>query len=194
MKDKPYHHGDLRNKLIEAGIELISEDGMNDFSIRKVAAKCGVSHTAPYSHFENIEALNQAMGEHVTQKFVEKLWQSIENQADSRAAVLALGKSYISFFQEKPHYFQFLFYHSGLTIDLDSGAEDDYKPFALFRETAYRMFDDLGLPKKDYLNNLLALWSMVHGIVSLLTNKSIHYSGDWSSILTDNFDTWREEC
>lgn len=188
MKDKPYHHGDLKNKLIEAGIELINEDGMNDFSIRKVAAKCGVSHTAPYSHFENIEALNQAMGDHVTGKFMEKLWQSVQNQLDSHAAVLSLGKSYITFFNENPHYYQFIFYHSGLTIDLDSAAENDYQPFVLFRDTAYRMFDDMELAKEDYLNSLLALWSMVHGIVSLLSNKGIHYTGNWSEILTNNLN------
>lgn len=193
MKDKPYHHGDLRNKLIEAGIELITEDGMKDFSLRKVAAKCGVSHTAPYSHFENIERLTQAMGEHVTQKFMERLYESTQNQADSCAAVLSLGKAYISFFMENPHYYQFLFYYSGLTINLDNGAESDYKPFALFKETAYRMFDDISLAKEDYLNNLLALWSMVHGIVSLLTNKGINYSGNWVNILTDNLYIWRKE-
>lgn len=192
MKNKPYHHGDLRNKLIEAGIELISEEDMKDFSLRKVAAKCGVSHTAPYSHFESIEALNQAMGEYVTQKFMEKLRKSIQGQEDNRAAVTLLGNAYISFFNENPHYFQFLFYRSGITIDLDCGAENDYQPFAFFKEAAYRMFDDMGLAKEDYFNNLLTLWSMVHGIASLLTNKGVHYSGNWNSVLTDNVFTGRK--
>jgi len=44
----------------------------------------------------------------------------------------------------------------------------------------------LSLAKDDYLNNLLALWSMVHGIASLLTNKGVRYSGNWSDILTES--------
>ena len=50
-----YHHKDLRNALIETGIQLVSTEGVNAFSLRKVAAACGVSHAAPYSHFQNKE-------------------------------------------------------------------------------------------------------------------------------------------
>lgn len=183
MKDMPYHHGDLRNNLIESGIMLISEEGIKGFSLRKVAAKCGVSHAAPYSHFKDIEALNHAMGEYVTEKFMKKLSASVEGEKDSRIAVSMLGNAYISFFKENPHYFQFIFYHSGITIDLDSDANDNYPPFAFFKETAYKMFIDIGLAKEEYLNNLLALWSMVHGIVSLLTNNGVRYSGNWNNVL-----------
>lgn len=48
-----YHHKDLRNALIETGIKIVSTEGINAFSLRKVAAVCGVSHAAPYSHFQN---------------------------------------------------------------------------------------------------------------------------------------------
>ncbi|MCL1964366.1 MAG: TetR/AcrR family transcriptional regulator [Firmicutes bacterium] len=186
MEKKPYHHGDLRNKLIERGIEMLSEEGAQDFSLRKLAAKCGVSHTAPYSHFESVDKLRQAMGEHVAHQFMEKLRGSVQHAEDSTAAVTSLGKAYISFFSENPLYFQFLFYHSGLSIDFDEKTQSDYQPFTFFKETAYRMFDALGLPKEDYLNNLIALWSMVHGIASLLTNKGVRYSGDWSEVLSNN--------
>ena len=55
-----YHHKDLRNALIETGIQLVSTEGVNAFSLRKVAAACGVSHAAPYSHFQNKEELLEA--------------------------------------------------------------------------------------------------------------------------------------
>ena len=184
MEQKPYHHGNLRNKLIEAGIELISEDGVNHFSLRKVAVRCGVSHTAPYSHFENIEALKLAMGEYVTEKFAAALQAVIHRPDDPAAAVTALGKAYISFFRENPHYFQFLFYHSGIVIDLDR--EDQYLPLAIFQEAAYRLFAEMNLPGEEYPCRLLGLWSMVHGIVSLLTNKRISYMGSWEEVLLQN--------
>lgn len=134
------------------------------------------------------------MGEYVTEKFMEKLSASIEGQKDSRIAVSLLGNAYISFFSENPHYFQFLFYHSSITIDLDSDGNDDYPPFTFFKKTAYQMFDDMGLAKEEYLNNLLALWSMVHGIASLLTNKGVRYSGNWSNVLTENILMGGLEC
>ncbi|SHO48878.1 TetR/AcrR family transcriptional regulator [Anaerocolumna xylanovorans] len=182
MSEKPYHHGNLRTELIEAGIEIINNEGLNSFSLRKVAAKCNVSHTAPYSHFKDIDALVNAMGEYVTGQFMNKLQASIAEKEDGTEAVSSLGLAYIEFFIENPQYFQFLFYHSGLTINLDKKNPDDYPPFALFRTTAYKMFEKNGSPKEAYPEGLASLWSVVHGIVALLTNSSIHYSGDWQQV------------
>ena len=56
-----YHHKDLRNALIETGIQIVNTEGVNAFSLRKVAAACGVSHAAPYSHFQNKEELLEEM-------------------------------------------------------------------------------------------------------------------------------------
>lgn len=59
MEKKPYHHKNLKNDLIEKGIELVNKNGINQLSLRKVAQACGVSHAAPYSHFSNKEELLQ---------------------------------------------------------------------------------------------------------------------------------------
>ena len=52
MSDK-YHHGDLRNALIEESIKMINTSGEDSLSMRKLAEKCGVSMAAPYAHFKN---------------------------------------------------------------------------------------------------------------------------------------------
>ncbi|RAU92588.1 TetR/AcrR family transcriptional regulator [Paenibacillus sp. YN15] len=182
MKEKPYHHGNLRNELIEAGIRLINEEGLKSFSLRKVAARCQVSHTAPYSHFKDVDALISAMGEYVTEQFMHKLRSSIQGKEESRWAMALLGQAYIDFFIEHPPYFQFLYYYSGLTIDLDQAQPEDYPPFALFRSTAYGLFRKLGLPEEADSTNLISAWSMVHGIASLSTTSGIKYSGNWTEI------------
>lgn len=184
MEVKPYHHGNLRNQLIESGIELINEDGLKGFSLRKVAVKCGVSHAAPYSHFKDVEDLVAAMGKHVTEQFTERLHAAIHGHEGTPDAIDLLGKAYISFFVENPQYFQFLFYHSGLTIDLDHESANNFPPFVLFRATAYQFFRSKNMPESEYSEKLIALWSTVHGIASLLTNNGIHYSGDWNAIFT----------
>lgn len=186
MDNKPYHHGNLRNNLIETGIELINCEGIQGFSLRKLAAKCNVSHAAPYSHFKDIDELICAMGEHVTKQFMEKLKEAMIGQEHSPQSISLLGRAYISFFIENPQYFQFLFYNSRITIDLDNDNADDYPPFVLFRTAAYQMFRSIRLPEDEYLKTLITLWSMVHGISSLLTNKNICYSGDWNDIFENN--------
>lgn len=57
MKHTAYHHKNLRIELIEKGIELVEEYGMQQLSLRKVAQECNVSHAAPYSHFKNKDDL-----------------------------------------------------------------------------------------------------------------------------------------
>lgn len=193
MIEKPYHHGDLRNTLIETGINLINEKGLKGFSLRKVATACNVSHTAPYSHFQNIDELIHAMGEYVSLKFSEKLRNSILGHENSPEAVSLLGQAYISFFADNPQYFQFLFYHSGVIIDLDSNNEDDYPPFAIFRSAGYEMFRSLGLPEELFKEKLIVLWSMVHGIASLMTNPGIKYSDDWCKVFTNNISDRRQD-
>ncbi len=69
MKQTIYHHKNLRNELIEKGIELVEEYGMQQLSLRKVAQACNVSHAAPYSHFKNKDDLISAMQSYITDQF-----------------------------------------------------------------------------------------------------------------------------
>lgn len=91
----------------------------------------------------------------------------------------------IDFFMENPHYYQFLFYYANVSIDLDRENEKNFPPFALFREAVYDMFRSIGVPREEYTKNLIALWAMAHGVVSLLTNQNITYSGDWREVYTN---------
>jgi len=185
VKKNSYHHGNLRNQLIEIGIEIINQEGLEHFSLRKVAAKCNVSHTAPYSHFKDIDSLISTMCDHVTEQFMNKLHSSVQHAENNLKAVSSLGQAYIDFFIENPQYFQFIFYHSGVDIDLDNISPNDYPPFALFRTTAYQMFEEIKLPQEKYSENLIILWSVVHGIASLSTNTGIQYSGNWSTVFSN---------
>ena len=112
-----YHHKDLRNALIEKGIEIVSKEGIHSFSLRKVAAACGVSHAAPYSHFQNKELL-EAMQLFITDRFSKLLEDTIQKNHNISEILKDMGVTYISFFVENPAYFQFLYSQSNIKIDL----------------------------------------------------------------------------
>ena len=136
MEKKPYHHKNLKNDLIEKGIELVNKNGINQLSLRKVAQACGVSHAAPYSHFSNKEELLQEMQLHITKKFTEVLENTVSQYRGIPIFLLEFGKAYISFFISHPQYFNFLFQQGNIQIDLNigSGRESNYQPFAIYKE------------------------------------------------------------
>ena len=104
MQEKPYHHGNLRNSLIEVGISLIHKEGVEHLSLRRVAALCGVSQAAPYAHFANKEALLDAMRAYATQRFTQALLdakQAVPDENDPKL-LLEMGKRYVLFFFGEP--------------------------------------------------------------------------------------------
>ena len=95
-KKKDYHHKNLRNALIEKSIEIVSSEGVPSFSLRKAAAACGVSHAAPYRHFQNKEQLLSAMQEHITDRFSILLEEIIKKYEGTPVLLKQMGLSYVA--------------------------------------------------------------------------------------------------
>ncbi len=114
LRSKPYHHGDLRRALISAGIELLGEGGASALDLRKVARKAGVSHTAPYRHFEDKRALVAAIAEEGFGRLTERLKNAVSGVAPG-LQLLALTRAYVDFALTEPALMREMF--SGLTID-----------------------------------------------------------------------------
>ena len=74
---RPYHHGDLRRSLIQAGSKLIEEKGLAGLSLREVARVAGVSHTAPYRHFQDKADLLAAIAQVGFEQLTDELFSVI---------------------------------------------------------------------------------------------------------------------
>ena len=189
MKDKPYHHGDLRNSLIEEGIKLIDEEGINQLSLRKVASMCGVSQAAPYAHFNSKDDLLDAMREHVLDRFMERLNVAINACPDINDPKLLvdMGKSYVLFFIEEPQYFTFLFSQQGIEINLDFDDDNpnNFPPYKLFKQHAIRILGGMGMTKERLEDAIISMWATVHGLASIATMKNVHYKKNWSDKIED---------
>ena len=131
-----YHHGNLRQALIDAGIKIINESGEEALSLRKAAAACNVSHAAPYAHFKDKDELIEAIKKSVTDKFTEELETAVKGAGSADEALIAMGRTYVSFFSRNPDYFTFLFGKQNIDAHLQMNKEnkDDYPPFLLLRK------------------------------------------------------------
>ncbi len=195
MKQNTYHHNNLKCELIEKGIELVNTNGLDKLSLRKVAAACNVSHAAPYSHFAGKEELISAMQSHITEQFTKKLEETILKYDEAPNFLLEFGKSYITFFVEKPQYFQFLFQQGRMVLDLnlDNDSENCYKPFLIYKRQILKMLEhtDLSLEKKQ--DCIISLFAYIHGLTSLVTMPNVTYNLEWENKLEDLIMIYRTD-
>ncbi|BDC92061.1 transcriptional regulator, TetR family [Treponema bryantii] len=183
MSDK-YHHGDLRNALIEEGIKMINTSGEDSLSMRKLAEKCGVSMAAPYAHFKNKEEMITAIKQYVEEAFTEYLEAAVNKaEADVEARIVALGIAYVSFFIDNPEYFTFLFSRGYVHLNLDFHSSDEniFKPYKLLKDLCTRYFDEKKPGLSDYEKELdiIRIWSSVQGVTSIIFMKNVKWSHDW---------------
>ena len=182
---KPYHFGNLKEALIEQGIELIHEEGIEKFSLRKVAKKVGVSATACYNHFGNIDELLRGMYSYVIDKFAIVLKQAVEDNS-CHYVTISMGVAYVEFFAKYPHYFNFLFDSEYLNIQIKETEitwNNAFTPFEIFVNGAKKGMRELNIDEEELRDDLLVMWATVHGLAAMANMKGIQYeNGDWGTL------------
>lgn len=165
MSKKAYHHGNLKQELIERGLEFIDQNGVESLSMRKLAILSGVTSAAPYAHFENKEAFLSEVQNYITEQFVDTLRETYESCHDRQRVLLELGKSYVLFFSQNPLYYSFIFSHGDIDVN-------KYLPFQMFKNIADNVMNEIyggKIDEQDIYNKTLAMWAMVHGLAQLYT-------------------------
>lgn len=183
MENKSYHHGDLRRALIETGIELISREGEDKLSLRRVAEKCGVSNAAPYAHFKSKDEFIAAMQQHIMEQFTQSLEKVVQENTDDLSLLSSLGKAYVMFFYQNPLYYDFLFSRKNICINLSMNNSDDTQnpPLAILQESANYVFRKLNMPEKMIQDKVIAMWALVHGLSAIVTMPNVRFDDNWET-------------
>jgi AcrR family transcriptional regulator len=164
-----YHHGNLREALVEAALALITEKGPAGFTIAEAARLAGVSPGAPYRHFRDAEALLAEVALRGFQRLASALaaaWN--DGRPDPLRAFEELGRAYLAFARDEPAYYAAMFEahipfeaHPGLLSASDHA-------FTILRQAADRLTATLPRDKRPpSLMMALHVWAMSHGIASL---------------------------
>ena len=175
-----YHHGDLKRQLLEEGLKLFSEDGYKNFSMRKLAQRCKVSHTSPYRHFSDKEDLIKVLAREVQEKFNDALKKGMdETEGSSREKLKGMGRGYIRFFMENPEFLELLF----LTPEVQDCGHHEHDPDteASFITYIGAVMAADGGDKSDspvtdpekISGQMLQPWCLIHGLTVLLVKKAI---------------------
>ncbi|GCD75088.1 TetR family transcriptional regulator [Acetobacter pasteurianus NBRC 3299] len=110
MKDRPYHHGDLRHALINTALAMLAADQNWTFTLREVARRTGVSHAAPYKHFRDKEMLLRELAQIGFFRLGETMMAAISsNQSSSRMQFVAAAQACIEFALCNPGLYRLMF-------------------------------------------------------------------------------------
>lgn len=175
MAVKTYHHGDLKNALIKAGVDILAKEGIEGLSLRKVAQRAGVSHNAPYSHFTDKQSLIAAISTEGFKQLYDELGAAVALYPGDPGSQLREGAwAYVQFAMKNRDTFKIMF----------SGVLEKEKEYPAFVEISQKTFERVvdivrACQSAGVLRPVqpevmaVGVWGQIHGIISLLLEGQV---------------------
>ena len=176
-ESRPYHHGNLREALLQAAIRLIAEMGPNNFTLREVARRASVSHNAPYRHFRDKDDLLGAVAAQGFRELTQAMLEEAASKSNARDRLKHSGLAYVSFALRRPEHFTVMFDLPASKCQHPECTEASKGAFAALLSFVEDCQVEGQLPSGRSRERALLAWSLVHGIARLavtgrLTGKS----------------------
>ena len=166
---RSYHHGNLKEALVNAALELLEKKGAAGFTFAEAARWAGVSPAAPYRHFRDRDELLSNVALQGFERFGAMLstaWN--DGRPNPQRAFEELGKAYLAFARTEPAYYSAMF-EAG--IPLDSNPEllaASERAFAVLRKATETLIAEMPAKSRPpVLMMALHIWSLSHGVASL---------------------------
>ncbi len=164
-----YHHGNLKEALINAALELIAQKGPAGFTFAEAARWAGVSPAAPYRHFRDRDELLADVARRGFERFEAVLTRAWDGgRPDPFAALERIGKAYLQFAKSEPAYYSAMF-EAGIPPEASPELrEAGERAFAVLRNATERLIATIPVPHRPpVLMMALHIWALSHGIASL---------------------------
>jgi AcrR family transcriptional regulator len=167
MPCRPYHHGNLREALLQGAVRVIAEVGPAAFTLREVARRAGVSHNAPYRHFRDKDALLAAVAAQGFRELTRAMRDAGERQAMALDKLKQSGLAYVSFAVRRPEHFTVMFDAPVCTSKDPEYIQPSQEAFNTLVNYIRNCQEEGQLPAGNTLERTLYAWSLVHGIAKL---------------------------
>jgi AcrR family transcriptional regulator len=162
VEERPYHHGALRETLLDAAEAWLDARGIQDLTLRELAKAAGVSHAAPYHHFAGRDELLACVAERAFVRLGNALAAASAAASTSRAALLDIGAAYVRVALEHPARFRLMFGPTLAGKDAHAGLKAAAERAFGVLLAAARAQDPMG-----GVELALAGWSLAHGVANL---------------------------
>jgi AcrR family transcriptional regulator len=176
-----YHHGSLKDALVDAARSLLSERGIGGFTLAEAAKLVGVTGAAPYRHFADRNALMAELAKRGFEMFGQRMagaWD--RGRPEPVAALNRMGSAYLAFAREEPGLYSAMFADAGALQRTPESAAAGGKAFdQLQAATLAALIARGGLPSEAPLL-ALRIWSLSHGVATLAAGGHLRPSSDAS--------------
>ncbi|WP_054159101.1 TetR/AcrR family transcriptional regulator [Rhizobium sp. AAP43] len=178
-KQKSYHHGDLRQALIETGLAMLEEGGLEGLTLRKLAARVGVSHAAPEHHFPSLRHLMTAFAAEGFRLFGASMRSAMAQAPDDPAEQLrAASRGYLAFATSRPHLFRLMFTANRLDWDDPALGPPANAAHAVLKEISAPIAQRMKLDTPEGRAAVEQLvWSQIHGHAHLMIDGKLRQEG-----------------
>ena len=170
QKKAKYHHGHLREALIESALDILRNRGIDALSLRTLAKATNVTQAAPYSHFRDKDELLAAVAETGFQRLALQMASGATGMRDTQERIEKLVSSYVRFAVENKPLFRLMFSRELAemkrypTLAMTAG-----KSYALISATLSKRLS----PAEDTPFMTVAIWSLCHGLTTLIIDEKI---------------------
>lgn len=161
-----YHHGNLKEALVEAARQLAAERGPSGFTLAEAAKLVGVTPAAPYRHFADRTALLAELARRGFEQFADELaaaWDA--GTPDPVAALKRMGEAYLAFARREPGLYAAMF-GSVATLDAPGPGAAADRALETLRRAAQAVLSRYGAPG-DARALAFEIWSLSHGVAML---------------------------
>ena len=172
-----YHHGDVRNVLLQKAETILKDEGPTGLSLRRLARMTGVSEAAPYRHFDGKDGILAAVAISAFERFAQKLEDVAATVTKHEDRIMALGTAYVGFAIENPQHFRLIFGRERPPLDqypeLRDAADNAFDVLQRAVTSVDRKADMTLSQAATAYNRALAAWSRAHGIAMLVIDGMI---------------------
>jgi AcrR family transcriptional regulator len=173
-----YHHGRLKDALVEAARALMSERGAAGFTLAEAAKLVGVTAAAPYRHFSDRQALMSELARRGFESFGQRLAAAWDlGRPDPLRALARMGAAYLAFARDEPGLYSAMFGNVGALAAPASGAAAT-KALDGLRTAAEAVLRARGAPEGAARKLAFEIWSLSHGVAMLMISGHLDPARD----------------
>ena len=188
----PYHHGNLKDALIQTSLEMIENDGLKSITLRELTKRLGTSRSAVYRHYDSKDTLIKAVIQAGFHKLDENIRPTLLEDTDTLNKLYNMGKAYISFALKNPNLYRTIFGH-----ELMNEREENCDISHIDRDTDFHVLVAVIseghksniIKKEDPLLQATVIWSMMHGLSNLLIDGHVHVQDNMDALYELSFKT-----